>query len=935
MDSKEKLSPEVSGWETIEIKKENKKEDNKKEAKDTNTPTGNQKSILPLENIENLDDFDENNYQNRKYNAKNLENAKKFFKLRYLKNKLKEVQERISSNITKDKTPISPIVVLNEEEKEKLLKYGNLFVNYDKTKEKNIQKYTALFMVSIEKSIIYFNIENYKESYEILLNSGIIKNPSEFGELICNSKGYDKALIGDLILQCGDETNFTSEFFSGFSNSIEMDNLENIIEVLKQICTKLLIPEDTRQKTVLINELSSWFFESNKNKEDFVKKYKNDKQNVGILLNSIINTINSFGKGKTKISKEEFIIMVDFIDKEEMSKIYEKIKTINLKMVEYDYIKDLYERFIIMLGAKENKVKKEKSQNGKDKLNKKDEKANNYGYLEEKELMDEEKVNFTDFRIYPMLNSFSQKDMEMLTFPLKLFKVTGTNAANPKEYMLLDNFEKIAFEKNLEKMTSAKHYILMNDVIEIYLGTDIGENFKKYLKANPQEENNQGSYITILSNKEQVDLKSEDMVKCVKWFKALKCCLTKHRKHKKPRDIKALDEEQNKIKEEIESIWNNFILKKWETYGNYFLFKCLDHANFLPDLNFDGKYQTSTIKIDIFEEKKIVFSKVINNFLREVKEKLSRKDDKVLEYNEFFVLCQLGMPDFTRKRIWPILIGNKSGLTHLLYKSLKEMVTQINNFGELELKYNENTNINFSDNYLLNKIIKDIIKCKYLFFDEIVENKIDANILMSQVYSICLCFYLHRFDIPYNKNIISIIYMLLIKKIPEKKVFINLYNLICSSNYILKLYKGDEKSVKILSKIFEEAITEYLPQVKQRFDTFGINCNLYLFDWIESFCTQILNPKVASIIFELYLIYGEYILIQASITILKLLEGDILSLTIDDILILLKRTPITLDYMKFFETFRNYSPIKEKFRENNVINEYEIQSSILLGASEE
>ena len=138
------------------------------------------------------------------------------------------------------------------------------------------------------------------------------------------------------------------------------------------------------------------------------------------------------------------------------------------------------------------------------------------------------------------------------------------------------------------------------------------------------------------------------MIKCVKWFKSLKCCLTKHRKHKKPRDIKVLDEEQNKVKEEIETIWNNFILKKWDIYGNYFLFKCLDHANFLPDMNFDGKSQTSTIKIDVFEERKLVFLKVINNFLKEVKEKLSRK---ILEYNEFFVLCQLGIPDFSRKRI--------------------------------------------------------------------------------------------------------------------------------------------------------------------------------------------------------------------------------------------------------------------------------------------
>lgn len=927
MDSKEKIISGNPDSELKEEKKEKIKEKSNNEVKDIFSQEEKQTLILPLEKIENLDDFDEKNYPNRKYNQKNLDNAKKFFKLRYLKTKLKEFQDRISSNITKDK---NPLITLNEVEKEKFLKYENLFINYEKTKEKNIQKYTSLFLISIEKSIIYFNIESYKESYEILLNHGIIKNPSEFGEVICNIKGYDKTLIGDFILQNG-ESNFTSEFFKGFSNSIEMDNLENILDILKQICNKLIIPEDTRQKTVLINELSSWYYETNKDKENFVKKYKNDRQNVGILLNSIINTINSFGKGKTKINKEEFIIMVDFIDKEEMSKIYDKIKNINLKMMDYDYLKDLYERFIIILGTK---GKKEKNQNDDKIKPKKDEEINYYFCLEEKEFMEEEKVNITDFRIYPIFNCFTKKDMEMLTFPFKLFKVNGVNSTNAKEYMLLDNFEKIAFEKNLEKVTTPKHYILINDVIEIYMGTDIGENFKKYLKANPQEENNQGSYISIITNKEQVDLKSEDMIKCINWFKSLKCCLIRHRKHRKHKDTKIIEDEQNKVKEEIESIWNSFILKKWETYGSYFLFKCLDHENFLSDMNFDGKNQTSSIKIDIFDEKKLYFLKVINNFLKEVKEKLSRKEDRVLEYNEFFVLCQLGIPDFSRKNIWPILIGNKSGLTNLLYKSLKEMITQINNFNELELKYKENLNINFTNNFLINKIIKDIIKFKYLFLDEIIENKIDSNLLMSQIYSICICFYLHRFDISYNKNIISIIYFLLIKKIPEKKVFISLYNLIFSCNSILKLYQWDEKSIKILVKIFEESISEYLPQIKQRFDIFGINCSLYLFDWIEGFYTQILNQKIASIIFDLYLIYGEYILIQTGITILKLLEGDILSLTIDDILILLKSTPITFDYLKFFDTFRNYNGIKEKFRENNAINEYEVQSGILLGSSE-
>ena len=137
--------------------------------------------------------------------------------------------------------------------------------------------------------------------------------------------------------------------------------------------------------------------------------------------------------------------------------------------------------------------------------------------------------------------------------------------------------------------------------------------------------------MSIVCNKEQFDLKSNNKQEGLKWYKSLKSLLFDVKLLNKNSDKNRIEEE-NKIKEDHKFIWNN-ILGKWDIYGNYFLFKCLDHSNYLPDMYYEGKIQT---KIDIFEEKKTPLIKIINSFLKEMKDKISKKN---LEYNEFFALC--------------------------------------------------------------------------------------------------------------------------------------------------------------------------------------------------------------------------------------------------------------------------------------------------------
>ena len=76
--------------------------------------------LMISEDLEQINEFDEKNYQNRKYKFENLEQGKKFFKLRYIKDKIKIAMNKKSSDITVNKKLIPQ---LDDKEKEKLFNF--------------------------------------------------------------------------------------------------------------------------------------------------------------------------------------------------------------------------------------------------------------------------------------------------------------------------------------------------------------------------------------------------------------------------------------------------------------------------------------------------------------------------------------------------------------------------------------------------------------------------------------------------------------------------------------------------------------------------------------------------------------------------------------------------------------------------------------------
>jgi hypothetical protein len=870
--------------------------------------------LIISEDLYQIKDFDVKFYQNRKYNSNNLDQGKKFFLMRFIKNKLDLFINNKSSDI---KVENKIIQQLDSKEKEKLDSYEKIYLNHKKTQQIIIKKYYEMFLVLLEKSIFYLNNKKIKESYDVLHDFNIINNEAEFGEILMVISGYDRTIIEEHIFKTEGKT----EIIKGFLNCVEMTQFDDLFDCFKFINSRVIVPLSDTNKALILNIITDMYYESNKDNAKF-SYFCKDRNNVFIFLNTIY-THYLFKSQNMKMVFDDFKDCISFLKEKDIKNIYDKLN-IDLELGT-DYITEFYEKLGIILEEKDNNYDSTDIKN----LNH-TEKIQYFNYLSKKEIIQKEMKNKTpdeiksgisfiktDFTTMSNL-SFGKKEQDILSAHIKFHRITGSNTIL-KEYLLCENFTIIIFEKNLTNNIKPKHgnSININDIIDIKLGST-SENLKKYFKSFPNEEKNMNNFISIITQKEQFDLKSDDMDNGLKWFKALKALILSKSKTKEKKN-----DQEKKINDEINNIWIKYILPKWNIYGNYFLFKTLDRGNYLKDMNFnnEGKKQNPTIKYDIIDDKKTPLLKLIITVLKEIKDKIGKKE---LEFSEMMTLCQLGIADNTRKNIWPILIGNKCGIT-----TLKENISNIDNFEDIENEYIKNVNINFIENNIINILLKDIIKIKYNFFDEITSKKLVHNKIMNEVYKICRSFFLYRFDIPYNKNIIFLIYTLLLQGIPLETAYICICNLICSNKILSDLYLLKKNYTKI-SQIFNEKFKEYLPKLYAHFEKLGINYHLYFTDWIETLFTNILDIKVASNIIDLYLIFGEYVLIQSSITILKFLEDDLINMNIEEILKELNNNHFDINIYQFLECYKNFGGIKNEYMQYSMNNEYGLLKTDLL-----
>ena len=856
--------------------------------------------------LEILDDdvytFNEKDFSKRRYDKNNVESGKKFFKLRFLKTKL----DTINNNLN--------IMSNNNKKKDE----SQLNVE----KERYLRQYNSDFILTLEKSILSFNVKNYKDSYETLKNSLIIKSIKEYGEFLLVVGGFDKFLIGEFLAK-QKYPNDKKDVLNNFIESINMKYPDiSFLDCLRFLFTRLNLPKDANLILEIMDKFSVNYFEVNKINQEFIDIFKSSDK-IYLLVSTILALNTMFTrkdiKIKNVIKKDEFIKMNADLSKDYLDKLYDELKKNPISVTLDDTIELIYKKLASLTGeGGTNKAEKNNSKNlnanTSDKNNniknedKSEENNNSSNKLNEKLIkIDSDKIN-DDEDYY--INNLKEEDKTILKTPQKLYRINKGKKSDIREYVFTDNLTKLYYKAKPKKLLD------ISKLLDVFNGSEHSHNsdILKYLKSNPDEEPFSVNFVSLIFESEQLDLMSDNLDSAMKWYKAVKNLYVLSKIRNKPsNENKIISQFETEIKELINNIWE-FILNKWNIYGGYLTIKLMERNIYTNN---------ASLKITNQFEIKKFSDKNKKSFLKSIEAKLSK--EKEIDYSDFINLYYIGLPNQTRKNLWQILIGNSCGITKNTYEIYKRKIPSIN-FKNINANKNTVDKIYSNDN-TSKQIIQEIIKITVIFSEEIAKKNLDKNDMMNKVYNISRSFCIFRQDLTFNKNIISIIYTLLFIFEEEEDTFISIINLICSN--LFSIFIGDENEIKAYSNFFNSLLKKYIPKISNLFEKMEITPELYLIPWLEEFYTKTFDLNILNHIFDLFLINGEYILFQTGLSIIKLLEDELANSTINEIFKSLKRISNDINEIDFMYIFQSFDKVKKDVAEWKAENEIAKQKSKL------
>ena len=966
-NSNQEKKPEKSKFDKIYehlYSDENLNDDNKK---DSNNNI-HLKTLSDLE-IDNFKDFNEEDYSVRKYDKSTIDKGKIFFKYRYLKNKYTQINETIqrlsnvnanninnnnrntsfnankflfSNNINNNNINNQNRNTINIDNKFKLSSNIHLsfFIKNPSSqclnsidKDSELRHYHSQFLQLTEKSIISFNLKKFEESYLYLFSNNIIKNLEEFGEFLLVVNGFDKLVIGEFL--CSSSIpNDKKVVLRSFINSIKMNNEEiKFLDCFRFFMKRFYLPKDANLILEIMNTFSEIYFEYNKKNTDFVNTFKNPN-NIYLLISTLLAVNTMFTRKDIKnlniIKKEEFVTMNKDIPENVIINIYEQLEKTPLLIDNENYNENIYKRMSTLVKEKISSRKNDDDDTFLSKSSTFNEQISSVGskkaeekpkFIINEEDSDEEydsifNIDFSakkvkssngmgyrpfirsSFSLTKNLYSFTKQDQDILSKTQKFYKLVGGGVLHEREFLVYDNLTKLIWGKNVDesKIKGNLHYILITDIFDVFNGIEHSENIKKYIKSNPKEAKEKNNFITIISNKKELNIKSDSLQTALLWYKALKSLVLKTKNENFKKSSKALNEMNTQFKLKLDELWKDFILPKWNIYGNYILIK-------------------------LKKRNKIQVEKETNNPKKNIDTILKdTENNKNLEYSDFFEFFYLGLPTFCRGTIWKILIGNTCYITETLYENYLSQV-EPQNFNTFDIKYHEDINTIFNQEFNINQMISDIIKAKDFFLSELINLNIDQEQIMNESYNILRIFFLIRNDLVYKKSIVPLIFVFLMVEENEYESFCNLYNLICNSD-IIRLYIGDEDYINKNVAFFRDLVKKYLPKIHEHFSNLEIEHELYFIPWFSEIFSSSMSYKLLLRVLDLYLINGEYILFQVALTILAVQEDDLLDLAISEIFKILKKLSSKYKEDFFLEKMKSFDCVKEEY--NKWKNENEL-----------
>ena len=736
--------------------------------------------------------------KNRRYTRGNIEKGKTFFKLRYIKEKFEELINLNNKNNYNSETHNT--LIYNsynpEEENRAILHRSNsISINLILNEDKNSIKFNSLFLQKLEKGIFSFNLKKYEDSYSYLLGSGIVKDEYEFGELLLVIAGFDKYIVGDFLSK-EKYPNKEKKVLQGFVSSMDFRKLK-FLEGLRYLLSRLNLPKDAGLILEIVDVFSMVYYDDNKEQGHF-----RDTTSVYLLTSSVLALNTMFSRPDIQnmriMKKEDFVRMNKDVIKEALENIYDELKITKLDII-HDYNELIYRRLSLKAQSHNDFIERisKVSENPKDQ---------NHPYYDSNNELKGEEI------------------LRMLKFGETFIKYGNSGDPHHRIVKLSDD-EKFLIWNSASgcRLFKKNKFIEIIDIKDVYVGSSASKIFEKY-NIPPDFDSN---CFSIVAGKRSLDLRNDNESICKKWYHGLKFILKRNKcisdlKNKKNnlRDI-------NNKKEIISDVWKTEILPNWHIYRKFVLGK--EKGNLIEgynSLNINHK--------DMNKEKRKKFWKFLYTQSTKQNEKIIDDKDK----SEFLYLWTHGIPEWLRRKLWSIVIGNESGITENLFNSHLKKIEEID-FADIMKLYESNnqeniengnhhngnanyTNINHyiqsynntgsganfnkvkiktklhvSNDPIFDEIINDIIKITIRLSNEIKDSGFDLNDYMSDLFKIVRVFTLFRPDITYSKQISYLSAILMLNSDNYYSAFVCLINF-SIPGFIMKFLTRDEIYVYIL-----------------------------------------------------------------------------------------------------------------------------------------
>ena len=700
-----------------------------------------------------------------------------------------------------------------------------------KEEERKELKYSSLFTNKTDKAIFSFNIKKYDNAYQELLTTGIILNEEEFAEFILVFPGFDKSIIGDFLAK---EKSLNKNFaiLKAYMKKINFKN-EYFLDSLRFLLKRINLPIDSSLILGIIDEFTKAYYEDNKNNKNF-----KDSDSLYLLASTIMALNTMFTRKDIKnmniIKKPEFITMNSDCNADYLSDLYDNLEK-NPIVIDNDYLELIYKReavqgtLITLLDKKKNILQRSNT------VSKQDE-------------------TLTDQQILDNLDAVKKGEI--------FHKYGSSDKPQKRFFQYLENTkELIWYDKDSFKIFRKIKKVSINDINNVYIGINSSKLFEKF--NIPLNEDQQCMSI-ICDNNLTLALQNDSEANTKKWYYALKYLISQNRKEKglqtsNEEGIKYYDSESDM---KTSQLWRNDILINWKYYRKYL------------EGNYDRKElkkikDSSNGKIEIIDGEDTI---------------------EIYDKYQFFEYWELGLPKFIRKKLWPIIIGNRAGITENLveYYSKNIEILDFRQLNELYLDYlknkKERDEITFSEDYLMNQIINDILKITNTkYTNEILNMQMASENFAYSLFKIIRIFTLYRQDIIYSKEIAYISTIFLLNSENYYQALVNMINFVLDSPGI-KFIQKNEKFIKIRTSFFKNLLSNYYPRLNNHLTKLEITPELYFNKWISSFFIKVFPYDVLLKLWDNYIVKGEVFLFEISLTILKIQENDCLGLAYGNIL---------------------------------------------------